>query len=95
MKVLDEILQQAIDSKDWQGADIIYPELQSALQELQIYRAVMPEVIEALEYYSHPDHYEENIKMSGIRPPGILTEAGDKARAVLESWKRFKDESEK
>jgi hypothetical protein len=48
---------------------------------------------EALEYYAHPDHYEEHITLGGTRQPGVLTEGGGKARAALKKIKTLKSES--
>lgn len=38
---------------------------------------------EALQYYAHPDHYEERQTFSGLRPPGVLSDNGDRARKTL------------
>lgn len=44
---------------------------------------ILTEIQDALEYYAHPDHYEENYRLSGLRPPGVLVERGGKARRAL------------
>lgn len=36
-----------------------------------------------LEYYAHPDHYEERITLCGLRGPGVLTDGGRLAREAL------------
>ncbi len=42
-------------------------------------------IAEALEYYAHPDHYTESptLNKPGVRPPGVLTDKGAKARRAL------------
>lgn len=45
------------------------------------------ELVEALEYYAHPDHYTETMRMEGLRQPGVLTEGGEMARKALSNFK--------
>lgn len=40
---------------------------------------------EALEYYAHPDHYEERNTLSGLRPAGVLVDKGELAQKILRS----------
>lgn len=44
-------------------------------------------LLDALEYYSHPDHYEERVTFKGTRQPGVLTDNGQKAREALKIWR--------
>jgi len=38
-------------------------------------------MVEALGYYANPAHYESTPSLTeGLRPPGVLTEGGEKAR---------------
>lgn len=41
---------------------------------------------EMAEYYAHPDHYEETIRIGGTRPPSVLIERGNKARDWLAKY---------
>lgn len=47
------------------------------------------ELVEALKYYAHPDHYTETMRMEGLRQPGVLIEGGDKARKALAKFKQY------
>ena len=60
-----------------------YPTPSQSLSDL------LHEIRETLEYYAHPDHYEESHTLSGIRKPGVLTEAGGFARTSLAHLEAF------
>lgn len=47
----------------------------------------LKEAIEALNYYEHPVHYEERETMGGMRPPGVMTDRGNRARETLDRLK--------
>lgn len=46
---------------------------------------VIREQMAALEYYAHPEHYEERVTLKGVRPPGVMVNMGTAARAALDS----------
>ncbi len=52
-------------------------------QEKEQLQSQLSLCVQALEFYAHPDHYEERVTLSGTRKPGVLTEGGEKARACL------------
>lgn len=54
-----------------------------SLNTIMKLQARIAELEKALEYYAHPDHYVETMRLSGMRPPGVLVEGGKKAREVL------------
>jgi hypothetical protein len=49
---------------------------------------VLQELVEALEYYAHPEHYEERETIRGPRAPGVLVEGGQKAREALKTFRK-------
>lgn len=48
----------------------------------------LEKAIKTLGYYAHPEHYEESAMLggTGFRKPGVLTERGDMASALLQEW---------
>lgn len=53
--------------------------------EIELLRDKLKIAVEALEYYSHHDHYETRITLNhpGTKIPGVLIEQGSKARTAL------------
>ncbi len=55
-------------------------------------REVIEALIEALNFYSCEVHYESLERMGGRRPPGVLSDRGNRAREAIKLYADHKKE---
>lgn len=75
-------LKRQIEIKDSRASQF-ESTVMATVENRDFLKALVRELVGALEYYAHPDHYESCETLGGTRDPGVLVELGRKARFAL------------